>query len=103
MPEIATIVRQVSQREGKVYLDYLQNGSGKLIVSPFCVRPLPGAPVSVPLAWREVNDRLDIRAHTIRTVPGRIRKLRADPLAAVLEQEPDLGAALERLTGDLRR
>ena len=102
MPEIATIVRQVSQREGKVYIDYLQNGSGKLIVSPFCVRPLPGAPVSVPLAWREVNDRLDIRAHTIRTVPERMRKLRADPLALVLEQEPDLGAALERLTGDLR-
>ena len=37
------------QREGKVYVDYLQNGSGKLIVAPFSVRPLPGAPVSVPL------------------------------------------------------
>ena len=32
------------QREGRVYVDYLQNGSGKLIVSPFCVRPLPGRP-----------------------------------------------------------
>jgi bifunctional non-homologous end joining protein LigD len=101
LPAIATIVRQVSQRDGKVYVDYLQNGSGKLIVSPFCVRPLPGAPVSVPLGWREVTKKLDIRRHTIRTVPDRMRKLGADPLAPVLELAPDLGAALERLMQEL--
>jgi bifunctional non-homologous end joining protein LigD len=101
LPEIATIARQVSQREGKVYVDYLQNGSGKLIVSPFCVRALPGAPVSVPLAWREVTKKLDIRRHTIRTVPERMRKLGVDPLAPVLELAPDLGAALERLMQEL--
>jgi bifunctional non-homologous end joining protein LigD len=101
LPKIATIARQVSQRDGKVYVDYLQNGSGKLIVSPFCVRPLPGAPVSVPLGWREVTKKLDIRRHTIRTVPERMRKLGADPLAPVLELSPDLGAALERLMQEL--
>ena len=102
LPKIATIVRQVTQREGKVYVDYLQNGSGKLIVAPFSVRPLPGAPVSVPLAWREVNRKLDIRRHTIRTVPGRMRKLGTDPLAEVLELSPDLGEALERLMAELK-
>jgi bifunctional non-homologous end joining protein LigD len=102
LPEIATIVRQVTRREGKVYVDYLQNGSGKLIVAPFSVRPLPGAPVSVPLAWREVNRKLDIRGHTIKTVPERMRKLETDPLAEVLELSPDLGAALERLMAELR-
>jgi bifunctional non-homologous end joining protein LigD len=102
LPEIATIVRQVTRRDGKVYVDYLQNGSGKLIVAPFSVRPLPGAPVSVPLAWREVNRKLDIRRHTIKTVPERMRKLRTDPLADVLELSPDLGAVLERLMGDLK-
>jgi bifunctional non-homologous end joining protein LigD len=101
LPTIATIVRQVTQREGKVYVDYLQNGSGKLIVAPFSVRPLPGAPVSVPLAWREVNRKLDIRRHTIKTVPDRMRKLKTDPLAEVLELSPDLGAALERLMAEL--
>ncbi len=97
LPKIATIARHVSHREGKVYVDYLQNGSGKLIVAPFSVRPLPGAPVSVPLTWREVNRKLDIRAHTIKTVPERMRKLRTDPLAEVLELAPDLVGALERL------
>ncbi len=102
LPEIATIVRQVHQRDGKVYVDYLQNGSGKLIVAPFSVRSLPGAPVSVPLAWREVNPRLDIRKHTIKTVPERMRKLKKDPLAEVLELTPDLGAALGSLMEELR-
>jgi bifunctional non-homologous end joining protein LigD len=102
LPKIATIVRQVTQREGKVYLDYLQNGSGKLIVAPFSVRALAGAPVSVPLAWREVNRRLDIRKHTIKTVPGRMRKLKTDPLAEVLELAPDLGGALGRLMEELK-
>jgi bifunctional non-homologous end joining protein LigD len=101
LPEIATITRQVSQRDGKVYVDYLQNGSGKLIVAPFSVRPLPGAPVSAPLSWREVNSKLDIRRHTIKTVPERMRKLRIDPLAEVLELSPDLVGALERLMEEL--
>jgi bifunctional non-homologous end joining protein LigD len=101
LPEIATITRQVSQRDGRVYVDYLQNGSGKLIVAPFSVRPLPGAPVSVPLEWREVNRRLDIRKHTIKTVPERMRKLGRDPLAEVLERSPDLVGALGRLMQEL--
>ena len=102
LPEIATVVRQVTLREGKVYVDYLQNGSGKLIVAPFSVRPLPGAPVSVPLAWKEVTHKLEIRKHTIKTVPERMRKLKTDPLAEVLELAPDLGAALEKLMGELK-
>jgi len=101
LPKIATITRQVSQRDGRVYVDYLQNGSGKLIVAPFSARPLPGAPVSVPLKWREVNKSLDIRRHTIKTVPARMRKLGTDPLADVLELSPDLVGALERLVGEL--
>jgi bifunctional non-homologous end joining protein LigD len=70
-------------------------------VAPFSVRPLPGAPVSVPLAWREVNRRLDIRRHTIKTVPERMRKLSTDPLVEVLDLSPDLGGALERLMGEV--
>jgi bifunctional non-homologous end joining protein LigD len=102
LPNITTIARQVSRRDGRVYVDYLQNGSGKLLVAPFSVRALPGAPVSMPLAWREVNRKLDIRAYTIKNAPERMRKLKKDPLAAVLETVPDLGAALERLMAEFR-
>jgi len=101
LPEIATITRQVSKRDGRVYIDYLQNGSGKLLVSPFCVRPIPGAPVSTPLTWREVNRKLDLRRHTMKTVPERMKKLKTDPLVEVIDLVPDLGAALARLQEEL--
>jgi bifunctional non-homologous end joining protein LigD len=97
LPEITTVTRQVSRRGGKVYVDYLQNGAGRLIVAPFSVRPLPGAPVSTPLRWSEVTPELDIRRFTITNLADRMRKLRRDPLREVLELEPDIGAALERL------
>ena len=97
LPELATIARVVSQREGKVYVDYLQNGHGKLLVAPYSVRPLPGAPVSMPLEWREVNRRLDIRRYTIRNAPLRMKRLRRDPLRPVLDLKPDLLHALEAL------
>jgi bifunctional non-homologous end joining protein LigD len=97
LPDITTVARQISRREGKVYIDYLQNGTGRLIVAPFSVRPLPGAPVSAPLRWSEVTPDLDIRRLTIRTMPARVRKMRRDPLTEILRASPDLGAALERV------
>ncbi|HEX7337604.1 MAG TPA: DNA ligase D [Gemmatimonadales bacterium] len=97
LPEIATITRQVSRRDGKVYVDYLQNGAGRLLVAPFSARPLPGAPVSMPLRWDEVDDRLDIRGFTIQNAATRMRALESDPLRGVLDIVPDLSDALERL------
>jgi bifunctional non-homologous end joining protein LigD len=97
LPEIATITRLPSKREGKVYIDYVQNGHGRLLVSPFCVRPLPGAPVSTPLKWSEVTAKLDIRKHTIKTVPKRMKRLKQDPLIDVLNLKPDLNHALSLL------
>lgn len=99
LPEITTFTRQVSRRGGKVYIDYLQNGAGRLIVAPFSVRPLPGAPVSTPLQWDEVTEELDIRSFTMATVPDRMRQLKQDPLREVLDLKPDLADALDRLSG----
>jgi bifunctional non-homologous end joining protein LigD len=96
-PEIATTARAVGARGGRVYLDYLQNGFGKTIAAPYAVRPRPGAPVSTPLRWREVNGRLDPARFTIRTVPARARRLRVDPALPVLSGTPDLVRALARL------
>jgi bifunctional non-homologous end joining protein LigD len=97
LPDIATIVRSVSDRDGKVYLDYLQNGHGRLLVSPFCVRPLPGAPVSMPLQWEHINGRLKLERFTIRSARKWLEK-HGDPLAPVLAESSDMLAALESLT-----
>ena len=98
---IATTTRQVQKREGKVYVDYLQNGHGKLLVAPFSVRPLPGAPVSMPLKWTEVKPGLDIRAFTIKNAIARMKKLKQDPLLPILDIAPDLAAVLDSLQREL--
>ena len=82
LPDIATIIRPLRGRAGKVYVDFLQNGFGKTIVAPFSVRPRAGAPVSTPLEWSEVTARLDPTKFTIRTVPERMLA-RRDPLLSV--------------------
>jgi bifunctional non-homologous end joining protein LigD len=97
LPAIATTARSVRAREGKVYVDALQNGRGKLLVAPYSVRPRPGAPVSTPLRWSEVNESLDVRAFNLRTVPARLRRLKKDPLLPVLDFRPDLERSLELL------
>lgn len=89
--------RNIDARQGKVYLDYLQNRRGQLIVAPYSVRPLSGAPVSAPLRWREVRKGLEIGRHTIRTLPRRLARMKDDPVRPVLKMSPDLADVLGRL------
>ncbi len=98
LPAIATIERAIPKRKGRVYVDFLQNGHGKLIVAPFSVRPVPGATVSTPLGWNEVKRGLDPTKFTIRTVPARLTRRKNDPMAPVVDESPDLLAAVERLS-----
>jgi bifunctional non-homologous end joining protein LigD len=101
-PEIATLARPLGARAGKVYVDYGQNGHGRTIAAPYAVRPLPGAPASCPLAWRDVTARLDPARFTIRTIPRRFAR-RRDPLAPILRGGIDLSQALARIEARLGR
>ncbi len=96
-PGIATLTRPPEKREGKVYLDYLQNGRGRLMVAPYAVRALPGAPVSAPLRWREVRPGLTLDRFDIRSMPRRVRAMKEEPLRPLLALRPDLPGALARL------
>ncbi|NLA11123.1 MAG: DNA polymerase domain-containing protein [Firmicutes bacterium] len=85
-PEITTLERRIEQRGGKLYLDYLQNGRGKTLAAPYSPRPLPGAPVSVPLTWEEVAGEAVKRGQfTVKNMLGRLEE-RGDLFAPVLEQ-----------------
>jgi bifunctional non-homologous end joining protein LigD len=100
--DIATLTRHIQSRGDKVYLDFLQNRHGQLIVTPYSVRPLPVAPVSMPLLWDEVNSDLDPRNYTIRNAVERMNALGKDPVLPVLEQKIDLAAILGRLAAILK-
>jgi len=96
-PDIATTQRTISKREGKVYVDAFQNRAGQLMVSAYSVRPSPGAPVSMPIEWDEVNAKLHNSNWTIKNALKRMEKLGKDPVVKVLEVKPKLMGVLERL------
>jgi bifunctional non-homologous end joining protein LigD len=102
LPEIATVARPLAARGGKVYVDFLQNGRGKLIAAPLSVRPRAGAPVSMPLAWGRVTKKLDPARFTIRTAPALLEQ-GGDAFAGVLGAPVDVPALLAALSARLDR
>ena len=74
-PKLATTERSIKKRDGRLYLDAFQNGRLKTMVAPYSIRAVEGAPVSTPLAWDEVDERLSPGAFTIASVPARLAKL----------------------------
>ena len=55
-PDDMTMEWDKPKRRGKVFIDHNRNASGQTVASVYSVRPLPGAPVSVPLTWDEVGE-----------------------------------------------
>jgi bifunctional non-homologous end joining protein LigD len=94
---IASVERMPAARAGRVYVDFLQNGAGKLLAAPWCVRALPGAPVSMPLDWEELDGEMEPGDFTLRTVPDRVAAQTVDPWEGFFDQQPDLTAALAAL------
>ena len=94
-PTLATTQWSKSRRRD-VLIDANQNGEGKTIASVYSARPHAGAPVSTPLAWAEVDDRLDPSAFTIGTVPARLAA-RGDLFEGLHATRQSLSKALARL------
>jgi bifunctional non-homologous end joining protein LigD len=92
---LATTEWTKSKRRG-VLIDANQNGEGKTIASVYSVRPRPGAPVSTPLRWEEVNEDLDPLSFTMPVVLERVRK-RGDLFEGVLKTKQRLTDALDAL------
>jgi bifunctional non-homologous end joining protein LigD len=89
LPHVATVERMKDKRGGKLYVDYGQNGEGPTIVSPYTIRARDGAPVSTPITWDEVTEKLDPSRFTIRTALGRVEK-KGDLFAGVLTSKQRL-------------
>ena len=75
VPEIATTQRTLAKRgKQQVYVDAMQNARGKTIASVYSVRARPGATVSMPLVWSQVEKGVKISDFTIKNVPRLIVK-----------------------------
>jgi DNA ligase D-like protein (predicted polymerase) len=102
LPDIATVERLPDRREGKVYLDFLQNRRSQTVVPPYVVRPLRGASVSTPLSWDELEQAdLSPQRFTLQTVPERVQT-RGDLFRPALEDRQDLLPAIAALDDVLR-
>jgi bifunctional non-homologous end joining protein LigD len=81
-PIILSELKPVSERKGRVMVDFAQNSLGKTITAPFSLKPLEGAPVSTPLRWEELEKGVDPKQFNLETISGR----REDPMLPVLSQ-----------------
>jgi len=85
-PDLVSWAWVKKERGGRARLDYTQNAINKTLVAPYSARPAPGAPVSVPLEWDELDDPgLRPDRWTVGTVLERIASI-GDPFAQLLEQ-----------------
>jgi bifunctional non-homologous end joining protein LigD len=104
LPDDVTLERSTARRPASaVYFDFVQIGRGKTIVTPYTVRARPGAPVSMPITWSQVekwqgsrarNSTEAFREWTIATVPKILRRT-GDPWHNAFARPRDLEAALK--------
>jgi bifunctional non-homologous end joining protein LigD len=98
LPEVTSIERIVSNRNGKMYVDFLQNRPQATLAAPYSVRPKPGATVSMPLHWDEVKKGLKITDFTIKNAIDRMRA-EGDIFKPVLGKGINMQAALKKMEG----
>ncbi|MEK6372131.1 MAG: DNA ligase D [Acidobacteriota bacterium] len=80
-----TVERSLNKRQGRLYLDCMQNAYGKTVVAPYSPRAIDGAPVSAPLEWSEITKKLDPLKFNMRTMPERLAK-KGDLFARVFKE-----------------
>ena len=81
-PSVLTLQIKKDYRAGRVLLDIYRNRPSQTIVSAYSARGLPGAPVSTPLHWEELESLESSRAFNLANVPQRVIE-RGDPWEAI--------------------
>jgi bifunctional non-homologous end joining protein LigD len=95
IPDYTSLERMVKNRDGKMYLDFLQNRPGATIAGPYSLRPKPGATVSMPLHWDEVKPGLTMKHFTIHNSIARLKK-EGDLFKGVLDKGIDLEKTIKK-------
>jgi bifunctional non-homologous end joining protein LigD len=95
-PDLATVERAVSRREGRVYVDFLQNRREQTVVPPYVVRPVEAASVSMPLEWDVLEEDFRIEDFNLVSAPRRLERT-GDLFRTALSRPQDLAPAIQAL------
>jgi len=95
IPDFTTLERMISNRNGKMYLDFLQNRPGATIAGVYSLRPKPGATVSMPVTWDEVRPGLTMRDFTIHNAIDRLKET-GDLFTGILGDGIDLMNTIQK-------
>jgi bifunctional non-homologous end joining protein LigD len=98
-PERYTASVAKASRRGRIFIDYLRNGRGATAVAAYSTRARPGATVSAPLTWAEVESGIRSDRFSLLTLPQRLHTLAADPWADFFGTKQAISAAARRKLG----
>ncbi len=101
LPDLVTTSWWKEERGERVFVDFNQAARDRTIAGAYSPRPLPGAPVSMPLAWEELTGAA-ASDYTVATVPERLAG-RTCPWATMDAHAGSLATALEWWAADLDR
>jgi bifunctional non-homologous end joining protein LigD len=87
------------KRAGKVFIDYLRNGRGATFVAPYSTRRRPGAPVSAPLRWDQLDGRLRPDGFTVSNAGRRLMGRNEDPWQGYAETDQEITDDMTRAVG----
>ena len=96
IPSFTSIERKTADRNGNMYLDFLQNRPQATVAAPYSIRPKPGATVSAPLHWDEVKQGLQLKDFTIANMPSRL-KSEGDLFKGVLGKGIQIEKAVKKI------
>ncbi|HTN21165.1 MAG TPA: DNA ligase D [Pelobium sp.] len=95
-PDNTSLERSPAKRKGQIYIDFLQNRRGQTIAAPYSARPKPGATVSFPVAWEDLDESFNMKDYDIFNVPDMVEK-RNDPWAGIFKEKQNLKLALKNI------
>ena len=96
VPDFTSIERQIANRGGKMYVDFLQNRPNATVACAYSLRPKPGATVSMPIHWDELKKGLKMSDFTIHNAVKRVEE-QGDIFLPVLGKGINVKKALENL------
>jgi bifunctional non-homologous end joining protein LigD len=77
-PEAYIATMSKVKRAGKIFIDYFRNDCTATAIADYAVRARPGAPVAVPLEWKELKDLKSADQFTMKDVLTRVKNKKQD-------------------------